>query len=204
MKLDILKNFIVFEGLDGAGTTTQSKLLVQKIPSSYFTFEPTDSAIGKLIRDILHKKFNVNPVTLTHLFVADRAEHLYGENGIIQRCKNEQIVICDRYFFSTLAYQALSAPFDTIFELNNKFPVPEILFFLNTSVDECMKRVTTRGEKKELFEEASIQNNILSNYLKSFARYEDFGLKTIFLDGNLPIETLLSQELNCLKEAMII
>ena len=135
MKNEILKNFIVFEGLDGAGTSTQSKLLSKEIKNSYLTFEPTDGKIGSLIRDCLKKKINFDTLTQAFLFSADRAEHLYRKNGIIDRCKNKQIVISDRYLFSSFAYQAIDVSFEQILELNKNFPLPEMIFFLNTSLD---------------------------------------------------------------------
>lgn len=204
MRFEILKNFIVIEGLDGAGTSTQTKLLSQKINSSYCTFEPTDNKIGLLIRKILEKKVKVTPLALAHLFVSDRVEHLYSKDGIIQRCKNGQIVITDRYIFSSLAYQSLDVSFKTIFKINSIFPLPEIVFFINTSCDECQKRINSRGFNEELFENYSVQQNIKNNYLKAFSCYKKYGLNTVFLDGNLSIENLLEQELKYLKKAKII
>ena len=135
MNIEILKNFIVFEGLDGAGTSTQSRLLSKEIKSSFLTFEPTDSKIGGLIRDCLKKKINFDTLTLAFLFSADRRDHLYKKNGIIDRCKQNQIVISDRYLFSSLAYQSIDYPFDQILELNKYFPLPEVVFFLDTSLE---------------------------------------------------------------------
>jgi dTMP kinase len=204
MKISTIKNFIVFEGLDGAGTTTQSKLLNSKIAGSFFTKEPTDGKIGLLIREILQKKMNYTKETLALLFVADRYEHLHGNQGIIQRSKDGEIIICDRYLFSSLAYQSLDIDFDRILELNHLFPIPEILFFINTPINECQKRIHTRGENEELFEKFPLQEKILDNYQRAFSVYSEAGAEIIYLDGSLPIDVLLELEIKHLKEKGII
>ncbi|MBN2546797.1 MAG: dTMP kinase [Spirochaetes bacterium] len=202
--MEILRNFIVFEGLDGAGTTTQSKLLAGKIKNSFLTNEPTDGKIGKLIREALQKKVLLKPETLSYLFVADRNEHLYAEEGIINKCKNDQTVICDRYFFSTIAYQGISMNVDELFYLNSKFPLPQILFFLNTSINNCQRRINKRGESEELFENKSIQEKILNNYFISFEKFKNSGMNVCILDGNISADELLDKELQILKENNII
>ncbi len=204
MNKDIIKKFIVFEGLDGAGTSTQSKLLSDNIKEAFLTYEPTDSQIGNLIRECLKKKIHFSTLTLAYLFSADRVDHLYKIDGIINRCKSNQVVISDRYIFSSLAYQSLDVPFDNVLELNKHFPLPEILFFLNTSLDVCRDRINIRGSEEELYEGNILQEKILKNYLKAFSFYEKIGLNIIQLDGNLPIEKLLELELQYLKDFKII
>lgn len=204
MKNEILRKFIVFEGLDGAGTSTQSKLLSKEIKDSFLTFEPTDSKIGSLIRDCLKKKINFNTLTLAFLFSADRADHLYKKEGIIDRCKNNQIVISDRYLFSSLAYQSIDLSFEQILELNKFFPLPEILFFLNTSLNVCKDRVDSRGNEKELYESYTIQKKVLDNYLRTLLFYKKSGLKIVELDGDLTKDQLLDMEIKYLKDYKVI
>ena len=190
----ILKNFIVFEGLDGAGTTTQSRLLSEKIKNSFLTFEPTNNNIGKIVRQALKKEITLTPETLAYLFAADRNEHINGIDGIKQKCLNNQTVICDRYIFSSLAYQTLETDFEKIFFLSKDFPLPEILFFLNTDIEICQSRLKKRDEIEELFDEYRIQNEILNNYKKSFDYFKESGLNVVMLDGNLEIIKLLDLE----------
>ncbi|OHD13821.1 MAG: dTMP kinase [Spirochaetes bacterium GWD1_27_9] len=198
--MNILKNFIVFEGLDGAGTTTQAKLLSQKIKNSFLTCEPTDNEIGKLIRKILKKEIWVDPFSLCLLFASDRNEHIFGKNGIYQRCQDNQIVICDRYLFSSLAYQSLDIDMQKVYSLNKDFLLPEIVFFLDTSLDECKNRIKTRNEGEELFEKETIQNKILDNYLKGFSFFEKTDMKIYKLNGNLPIVELLQKEFDIITQ----
>ena len=82
----ILKNFIVFEGLDGSGTTTQSRLLSEKL-NVVFTCEPSDNPVGSFIRQILRKEHSVLPQTLAGLFTADRHEHLSVRMALNSRLK---------------------------------------------------------------------------------------------------------------------
>ena len=94
--MNIIKNFIVFEGIDGAGTTTQTKLLGNALKNSITTCEPTDAEIGRFIRLILKKEIAIDKESLAYLFVADRAEHLFGKNGIVEKCE-EQVRLNNPY-----------------------------------------------------------------------------------------------------------
>ena len=194
----ILKNFIVLEGLDGSGTTTQAKLLAERLPNGVFTFEPSDNAVGTLIRQILRKEKSVTSDTLAYLFKADRCEHLFGKNGIKQQIKDGKTVVCDRYLFSSLAYQSLGCDFDEIYRLNKDFPLPEIVFFIDTPVEECLKRINGRDAAPELFEKAELQRKIYDNYLRGFAAFSEINL--IKLDGTKSIEELLEEELKVIEK----
>jgi dTMP kinase len=202
--MEILKNFIVFEGLDGAGTSTQSRLLFEKINNSFFTCEPTSGPIGKMIRQILKKEISVTPLTLAYLFSGDRAEHVYGACGVLEKCNNGQIVISDRYLFSSLAYQSLNIDFETVLKMNSDFPLPEIVIFLNTSPNICQERIKNRSNDIELFEENNMQDKILNNYIKGFSYFKNSEIKIYELNGSLPIDELLNEEINILKNNDIV
>ena len=108
----VLKNFIVFEGIDGAGTTTQQRLLKERLQSQFphigchSTAEPTSGPTGTFLRSVLRGEVQVSPRTAAYLFAADRQEHLAATGGIEELCRNNTIVISDRYLFSSLAYQS--------------------------------------------------------------------------------------------------
>ena len=118
--MEIIKGFIVLEGLDGAGTTTQKERLEKELGKRGYdiwsTAEPTSSDIGRLIRRVLKGDLAVPELTLAHLFAADRADHIYGCCGIIENIENGKIVISDRYFYSTLAYQSFNIGLEKIAE----------------------------------------------------------------------------------------
>ena len=192
-----IKNFIVLEGLDGCGTTTQTTLLVKKLEEAGIqavsTREPTDGSIGRFIRSVLQKKESVDPFTLALLFSADRNEHVFGKNGIAEQTGSGKMMICDRYLFSSLAYQSLFIDYETVAGLNRFYPLPEYLFYIDLSPEECQKRMAARGEEAELFERLELQRKIDANYKKSLALLSDSAMKTVIIDGRGSIKDIHSQ-----------
>ena len=190
----ILKNFIVFEGIDGAGTSTQIKKICEKNPQKFFqTAEPTSLETGKFLRRMLGGEFSVDEKTNSFLFAADRAEHLYGKNGIIEQINNGKTVISDRYLFSSLAYQSISCGEELPKLLNSTFPLPEILFFFEIDPEISLKRVDSRNEKKEIYEKIETQKKIALEYEKIINEYENnpsCGMKIIRIDATKSIEEI--------------
>lgn len=161
--------FIVLEGLDGAGTTTQrdavASILREKGIPCLSTCEPTDGPVGKLVRSILRKEAEVQPWTLAMLYSADRYEHV---KEIGSALKEGKWVISDRYFYSSLAYQGVTCPWEKVEEINREYPHPDILLYIDTPVEECMRRIDFRGQKKELFEKQEYLTQVRANYEKAF------------------------------------
>ena len=190
----ILKNFIVFEGIDGAGTSTQIKKICEKNPQKFFqTAEPTSLETGKFLRRMLGGEFSVDEKTNSFLFAADRAEHLYGKNGIIEQINNGKTVISDRYLFSSLAYQSISCGEKLPKLLNSTFPLPEILFFFEIDPEISLKRVDSRNEKKEIYEKIETQKKIAMEYEKIISEYENnksCTMKIIRIDATKSIEEI--------------
>ncbi|MBU0577562.1 dTMP kinase [Patescibacteria group bacterium] len=169
--------FIAFEGLDGSGSSTQSRLLAERLERNghpvLTTKEPTkDSHIGKLIREILQHKWEASPQALQLLFSADRAEHL--KNIIEPALKNNQVVITDRYFFSTIAYGAMDVDINWLKEMSRFFRVPDITFLFQLSPEDCIKRIAGRGSEFELFERKEKLEKIWANYEKIVEEYPNF------------------------------
>ena len=188
-KIEIINNFIVFEGLDGAGTTTQANLLEKKYNSLNIpcinSCEPTRGFIGKAIREVLSGNVKVASGTIAKLFVADRHEHLYNpKEGIVIRCKAGDYVISDRYLFSSLAYQSLDYGFDNVLNLNSTFPLPEHLFFLDVPAEICQQRLSSR-DLIEIYEDHGLQESILNNYNRSLKLYADSDMNIHIFDGTL-------------------
>lgn len=191
----ILKNFIVFEGIDGAGTSTQIKKLVESDSNKYFaTAEPTTGETGKFLRKMLGGEFKVDPKTSAYLFAADRCEHIYGENGVMHQLESGKTVVSDRYFFSSLAYQCVTCGEELPKLLNSPFPLPEYLFFFEINPEISLKRVDSRNEKKEIYEKldyqiktAELYNSVIKEYEKSSA---ETGMKIIRVDATKTIEEI--------------
>ncbi|MBN2617058.1 MAG: dTMP kinase [Spirochaetales bacterium] len=203
MQTEVLNNFIVLEGLDGSGTTTQLKKIEEKLSEMgktvFSTCEPTKNEIGKLIRSVLQKKIVMDPVTVSRLFVADRNEHIYGINGIKERTKRGEIVVSDRYLFSSLAYQSPQCGFDFVKIINSDFPLPEYLFFISTPVKECQERIHKRGDEKELFDDADYQQKVDDNYRKAIELYKNSGVKIFIIDGLKSIENITNEIIDIIR-----
>lgn len=172
-----LKSFIVFEGLDGAGTTTQLRRLAAYYQrtgrDAFITFEPTDNPIGRLVRSVLQKRVVTTPEALALLYAADREDHLYNpEYGLVRKAEAGTVVVSDRYYYSSLAYQGVECDLGFVKSINS-FPSPEVLIFIDTPVDVCLERLDRRGSEKELFEKASYLEKVRKNYLALFSSMED-------------------------------
>ena len=124
--MSILKSFIVFEGLDGAGTTTQIRNLAKYYEFNKreytITREPTSNPIGELVRKVLQKKVETTPEALAFLYAADRSDHLYNPSyGIARLIEEGRIVMSDRYFYSSIAYQSVECD-PSLIRTINSFP----------------------------------------------------------------------------------
>ena len=170
----VLKNFIVFEGIDGAGTSTQIKKLVERDPAHFVaTAEPTNGETGKFLRRMLSGEFKVDEKTNAYLFAADRCEHIFGKGGVQELVNEGKTVVSDRYFFSSLAYQAASCGNELPELLNSPFPLPEYLFFFEINPEISLGRVNARNGKKEIYEKLDVQKRIAELYEKIISSYEN-------------------------------
>lgn len=191
----VLKNFIVFEGIDGAGTSTQIKKLVESNPDLFVaTAEPTNGETGKFLRKMLAGDFTVDEKTNAYLFAADRCEHIFGKGGVKELCESGKIVVSDRYFFSSMAYQSVSCGEELPKLLNSPFPLPEYLFFFEINPEISLARVNSRNEKKEIYEKLDVQKKIAAQYEKVISSYEKdssaSGMKIIRINAADSIENI--------------
>jgi dTMP kinase len=159
--------FIVFDSLDGAGNSTQVKLLADYLNKigmkTHITKEPTSYLIGGLIKSQLTHDWKSSPECLQLLFCADRAYHL--EKEVIPSLKKGVNVISDRYFFSTMAYGNLEIKdLDWLIEINKKFILPDLTFFLKVSPKTCIQRIKKERFEITLFEKEKILEKVWKNY----------------------------------------
>lgn len=179
--------FIVFEGLDGSGQSTQAELLKtylakEKKKKVIATKEPTQGEIGLLIRQVLQHKVTLPPEALQLLFCADRSCHL--EHEIIPALKNGRWVICDRYVFSTIAFGALKLNINWLTTLNENFLMPDVTLLLKVKPGICIERIDKNRGKREFFEQEEILKKVWNNYIKLTKKF-----KNIFVvDGEQSIE----------------
>jgi dTMP kinase len=179
--------FIVIEGLDGSGQTTQvallKKFLEEKGLQVISTKEPTmDSEAGRKIREILDEKVRIEPTELQKLFTQDRGEHL--ENLIVPALQEGKAVISDRYYFSTFAFGASDGlDLDKLIEMNDEFLLPDLTIVLRVSPRVCVERIEERGEAKTLFE----KENKLTEVWKTYALMPERFNRVHIVDGEQPI-----------------
>ena len=193
---EILRNFWVLEGLDGAGTTTQLKKLEQYMNDRdmpvFRTAEPTIYETGKFIRRVLSGEVRVPQSTVAYLFAADRDNHLNNpEYGIRAHLDKGHTVISDRYFFSSFAYQSIGFDPDAVLMLNSRFPYPELVLYVDTPVADCLSRIDSRGGDKEIYEKLEYQTAVHDNYEKLFSALPE-GCRLIRVDGTLSREEIFN------------
>lgn len=208
----ILENFIVFEGIDGAGTTTQLNALKELFKESLLiTAEPTSSPTGKFLRQMLKGDVKVVPETASFMFAADRNEHINGElliegerlvTGVRSACESGKIVISDRYFFSSLAYQSSDGDSQLVHHLNESFPLPKLLFYFDIQPQDSLKRIQGRGVS-EIYEKEAFLTKTVCEYKKVLEEYSEDGkgkgMKTVIIDATRPkeeITSLIAQEIS--------
>jgi dTMP kinase len=173
--------FIVFEGIDGSGKSTHSKRLAawldKRKERALWTFEPTDGPVGKEIRKRL-RDGHITPA-IPYLFSGDRADHV--AEVITPACEAGSWVICDRYYLSTIAYQSDVHDPVWLWNLNCKFPSPDLVIYMDVPVEAALKRLAERAGTADAYE-----NEAYMDGLK--ARYEStIGVVSVLPDGGLDV-----------------
>jgi dTMP kinase len=174
--------FIVFEGLDGSGQSTQVKLLADYLrgqgKSVVATKEPTSTSdAGREIIDILSHKKIASPGALQELFASDRRAHL--NQIIIPALAKGDIVISDRYVFSSFAFGSLECDLAWLKGINSEFLWPDITFLLRVRADVSLTRISARGKNPEFFEKKEKLEKVAINYDNLVNAFE----RCVVLDG---------------------
>jgi dTMP kinase len=161
---------VAIEGIDGVGKTTQSIRLVERLTALGLNavrfFEPTnETQEAQQIRRTLEHGSPKNPSDLVDLFLADRRHDV--ENHIMPALREKKIVVMDRYFLSTAAYQSDSRPWQEILEMNREFaPEPDINFIINWPADIAMTLIEKRDNGLTTFENETALINVRGRYLE--------------------------------------
>lgn len=185
--------FIVLEGGEGVGKTTQMQKLKEYLPSAFagrefvFTREPGGSPFAEQIRSLIvgDDARDADGQTMIGLLMASRADHLH--HLVLPALKEGKIVVCDRYIASSYAYQVTaqeSPELENIFWAYAKLmPVPDATIFFDLDPAEAMKRVDGRNAAKSHFDTRDIgfHTRICEGYKKYFAKS---GAKSINIDAN--------------------
>lgn len=173
--------FIIIEGLDGSGKTTQAVLLTKKLSESYNVFctaEPSNGKIGTFIREsCLYGEKRIPTEAEALLFAADRIEHL--QNEIRLALDEGKLVICDRYIYSSLAYQGSAGlSLDWIKTINARALQPDVAFFIDVDPKRVLERLQ---RKKSVMETLETQQKVREVYLKFVEKGE-----LLIIDGDKP------------------
>ena len=192
--------FVVLEGIDGAGTTTQTTKLVDRLRADSktpvkVTREPSDGPIGSLVRQILTGRM-VTPggrapgwATMALLFAADRMDHV--ESEIEPFLAAGGVVVSDRYDASSLAYQSVSSgrgsekALEWIRELNRHARRPDLTVVLDLPAELAATRREVRGEPAQLYEQNEVQRALAAFYRELPRQMPDDRVVVIDASGSI-------------------
>jgi len=203
--------FIVFEGIDTEVLIDQAGELSAWLRSeglvSTVTREPTDGPFGAQLRLILSDRLEVDAFTKAALFMTDRMDHLYREEGILKDLDKGVYVVCIRYLLSTYAYQSREVQaaakhfklvpksleaFEWLRNINQLCPWPDLVIFIDSTVEGCLQRVRERAGA-----EVAAQKTLQERYEQDRAAYhaviercQAWGQEVLVIDGNQPTATI--------------
>jgi dTMP kinase len=186
--------FIVFEGIDGSGKSTQAEKTFQNLSNSVLTKEQTEGLMGQAVQKILNHKYKTSPLALQILFTSDRADHIFKE--IEPYLKQGKTVVSDRYALSTIAYGGKDCDIEYLKRINSIFRKPDLTIIIDTDVDTALSRLNKRVEDEELFEKKEFLEKIRKNYLDLIDYYPN----THIIDGNGSIEEVNKKVMSLVSE----
>ncbi len=172
--------FIVFEGTDGSGKSTQMRLLSDYLRARgvacALTHEPTTSPFGMLLRDCMGGRTETSEYAIAAMFAADRLDHIENPvSGMKKQLSEGVTVLCDRYYFSSFAYNGGIVPLGWVEELNRpamELLRPDLVVYLDLNPEEGMRRIARRSER-ERYETLERQRKTREKYFEVFEKYKD-------------------------------
>ncbi len=190
-------DFIVFEGIDGSGTTTQAAAIGKKFSEiglpAHVTQEPSSGPVGSVIRQILTGRLMVRAAealmkptwrSMALLFAADREDHLQSE--MMPNLEEGVNIVCDRYVYSSVIYQSLSTGYEGaeewIKEINRFAREPDLVIYLRVDPEEALRRRIERDRKAELFDDPEFQQQLAEKYEKLSQMFP--GTPIVTVDAN--------------------
>ncbi len=196
--------FIVLEGIDGAGTTTQAQLLgawlEERGETALLTGEPTPARVGRIIRQILQHQLvdaeadaplAVDEETMALLFVADRADHL--RQAVLPALDAGRIVVSDRHYLSSVAYQSVRVDMAWVEELNAGLRRPDLTILLDIEPEVSLRRKRGQGQPAERYEKEAYLSRVRENYLLACEHARAAGERIEQIDGAQPIQAVTEQ-----------
>lgn len=200
--------FIALEGIDGSGTSTQTRALASRLIAEtgrrvHQTCEPSRGPIGRMIREQLSAgSAAFDGHTLALLFAADRLDHCRREiePALAEGC----VVISDRYVLSSLVYQSLECDPAWVATINAKAPWPDLCVLVDlpceTALDRVQRRLASEGGEKERYDEPDLQRRLAAGYRQARDAQEPGPIVTV--DGSLGIDAITDELLRLCTAAL--
>jgi dTMP kinase len=194
--------FVVVEGIDGSGSTTQAKYLCEYLKTKgrecYLTAEPSTGPIGETIRKFLREKEEKLQL-LSHIlalsFSADRLYHY--EYEILPRLEKNIDVISDRYVLSSLVYQGLDLPQGWVKEINRYAPNPNLTILIDAPEEIASERRLKRSSEPEIFDKSDLQIQLRNRYLQLA-----FTAQAIVIDGSSDVQVVSDRMIEAVKQVL--
>ena len=192
--------FIVFEGIDGSGKSTQIRLLSERLKKEgfpcYTTMEPTDGPIGSLIHQIMIGRMKTDNKVIASLFAADRLDHLLNEtDGLVAKIEAGTTVISDRYYLSSYAYHSVDMPMEQVIAMNapsRDMLRPELHIFVDIDPDTAVARIAANRQHTELFEKKSRLAKTRECYMNAIEKLQGEE-NIVIIDGTKSIEEIAEE-----------
>ncbi len=196
--------FIVFEGIDGSGKSTALARVVEALapefPALTATREETDTKLGGWVRESIEER--MDPLATTFLFLADRAQHVREVRRMIAQ---GQQVLCDRFHFSTYAYQSVTLrdhiqdPQTWLEDLHARFSIhPDLVLLFDADPAACVERLTARGEATP-YEKVDFLSQVRDNYLKLAREYSQ---KFRVVNANRSPDEVAAEAIGAVRDAL--
>lgn len=165
--------FIVFEGIDGSGKTTQARMLAEYLQGqgrkAVLTAEPTSLPTGRALREALSGKVAKSECQMAVMFVDDRIEHnIHPTQGIRALTESGVDVICDRYYYSTLAYQGQSTDYEWVKAMNLACPEilkPDVCIYVDLLPEQSLERIRKGRDSVEIYENVETLTRVREQFL---------------------------------------
>lgn len=189
--------FLVIEGVDGSGKSTQIELLRSRFRELNLkvmdTREPSEGPVGMLIKNIMMNRLQADQTTVAALFLADRLDHINNPvNGMKNRLKNGFNIICSRYYFSSYAFQSEYVPEEWVVYCNSickSLLKPDMIIYLSVDPVTCFKRLNSGRVEVEMYENLDKIKKAHEAFLAAFEKYgQDENIR--IMDGNKDVHEI--------------
>ena len=200
--------FIVFEGIDGSGKTTQARLLAEHLEKNgrktFLTAEPTTLPTGRALREALSGKIMRTECQMAVMFVDDRIAHnVHPTEGIAALLDAGIDVICDRYYYSTLAYQGQSTDYAWVKSMNLDCPEirkPDLCIYIDLLPNQSLERISRGRDSVEIYENLDTLTKVREQFLSVISDLTPMDNIRI-IDGYRTVEAVFADilnEINCI------